>query len=78
MPMGALYPNLPRLLTFLYAVTRLGTVIPAASAALVPVLAALGGWLFLGEALGPMKILGIGVVMAGILLASGVNWPRTK
>lgn len=65
-------------LTFLYAVTRLGTVIPAASAALVPVLAALGGWLFLGEALGPMKILGIGVVMAGILLASGVNWPRTK
>ena len=59
-------------LTFLYAVRRLGHVIPSASAAAVPILAALGGWLFLGETLSASKAIGIMIVALGILLASGI------
>ena len=59
-------------LTFLYAINTLGAPVAAASAALVPVLAALGGWMFLGEPIGPLKATGILVVAAGIALASGL------
>ncbi|MSU90015.1 EamA family transporter [Rhodobacteraceae bacterium 2CG4] len=57
--------------TFFYAVRHLGASRSAAFAALVPVLAAVGGWALLGEAIGPVKAAGIAVVSAGVALASG-------
>lgn len=57
--------------TFLFAVQHLGSAIPAASAALVPVIATLGGWVFLTEPIGLLKAIGIAIVAAGVLLASG-------
>jgi len=57
--------------TFLYAVKQLGPAIPAASAALVPVIASLGGWVFLSEPIGILKAISIVIVAAGVLLASG-------
>ena len=57
--------------TFFFAISRLGTAPAAAFAALVPGLAALGGWGVLGEPLDPVKIAGLGVVTLGVLLASG-------
>lgn len=57
--------------TFLFAVARLGPAIPAASAALVPIIAALGGWVFLNEPVGPLKALGICIVALGVVAASG-------
>lgn len=58
--------------TFLYAVKRLGSTIPAASAALVPILAAIGGQIFLQETLNTTKMVGIAIVVLGIILASGI------
>lgn len=58
--------------TYFYAVQHLGASRSAAFAALVPVLAALGGWLVLGETIGPVKAAGILIVSAGVALASGV------
>jgi len=57
--------------TFLYAVQSLGPAIPAASAALVPVMATLGGLVFLSEPISVLKGVGIVVVALGVLLASG-------
>ncbi len=57
--------------TFLFSVQKLGPAIPAASAALVPVIATLGGWVFLAEPIGFLKAIGIAVVAFGVLLASG-------
>ena len=57
--------------TYFHAIREFGASRTAAFAALVPVLAALGGWVFLGEALGPLKAAGILVVVAGVVLASG-------
>lgn len=62
--------------TFLYAVRSLGAAIPAASAALVPVIAALGGWYYLAEEITSLKAIGIGVVALGVLLASGLLTPE--
>lgn len=59
-------------LTFFYAVTHLGASRTAAFAALVPILAAVGGWIFLGEPIGILKAIGIGIVATGVALASGV------
>ena len=64
--------------TFLYAVQHLGSAIPAASAALVPVIATLGGWVFLSEPISFLKALGIAVVALGVLLASGFFAPRQR
>lgn len=58
-------------ITYFFAITRLGPQRPAALAALVPGLAALGGWWFLGEALRPVEIVGLAVVMVGVALAAG-------
>jgi drug/metabolite transporter (DMT)-like permease len=58
--------------TFLYAVRKLGSAIPAAGAALVPVLAAIGGWIFLDEPISSLKWIGIAIVAVGVALASGV------
>ncbi len=57
--------------TYLFAVQNLGSAIAAASAALVPVLASLGGWVFLGEPIGVLKTIGIAIVAVGVVLASG-------
>ncbi|MEM9230285.1 MAG: DMT family transporter [Pseudomonadota bacterium] len=57
--------------TYFYAVNYYGASRTAAAAALVPVLAAAGGWVFLGEAIGPVKAAGILVVSLGVALASG-------
>ncbi|MEM9012819.1 MAG: DMT family transporter [Pseudomonadota bacterium] len=57
--------------TYGYAIERLGATRVAAFAALVPVLAALGGWVFLGEPIGLVKSIGIAVVATGVALASG-------
>lgn len=58
--------------TFLYAVRTLGSAIPAAAAAMVPVIAAIGGWIFLDEPITPLKWLGILIVAGGVALASGI------
>lgn len=58
--------------TFFYAIERLGTPIAAASAALVPILAAIGGWVFLAEPISAAKFLGILVTVTGVVLASGI------
>lgn len=63
---------------FLAAVTRLGSSRAALSGALVPVLSAMGGVLFLGEAVGWRAGLAIALVCAGVVLASGaiaLRWP---
>ncbi len=58
-------------ITYGYAITHLGASRTAAYAALVPVLAALGGWIFLDEPIGAVKTAGILVVSLGVALASG-------
>lgn len=63
--------------TFLFAVQTLGPAISAASAALVPVMAALGGWIFLSEPIGLLKAIGILIVAIGVLLASGIVGRKT-
>ncbi|MEM6467751.1 MAG: DMT family transporter, partial [Pseudomonadota bacterium] len=59
-------------ITFGYAVSKLGASRTAAFAALVPGLAALGGWVILGEPIPPNKALGLGAASLGVLLASGI------
>ncbi len=56
---------------FLAAVTRLGSSRAALSGAVTPVLSALGGVLFLGEAVGWRAGTAIALVCAGVVLASG-------
>ncbi|MEL7216546.1 MAG: DMT family transporter [Pseudomonadota bacterium] len=58
-------------ITYAYALRHIAPSKVAACAALVPPLAALSGWVFLGEPVGVVKALGIAVVAAGVLLASG-------
>ncbi|WP_238371853.1 DMT family transporter [Heliomarina baculiformis] len=57
---------------FGYAVRILGAAETAAFGALTPILALLGGVAFLGEAVTPLKILGVALVAAGVFLASGI------
>lgn len=64
--------------TYLYAIKNLGAQIPAASAALVPVLAGLGAWVFLDETLSPAKGLAMGVTCVGVVLASGLVRQRKR
>ncbi len=58
-------------ITYFVAVRAFGPSQVAAFAALVPVLAALGGWLFLAEPIGWLKGTGIMIVAVGVALASG-------
>lgn len=56
--------------TYGFAIGRLGAARTASFAALVPILAALGGWAMLGESIPWSKGIGIVVVATGVALAS--------
>ena len=58
--------------TYLYAIGALGAPTSAAAAAFVPVLAALGGAVFLAEPVSALKWLGVAVAASGVALASGL------
>ena len=58
---------------FSYAVRLLGAAEFAAFGALTPILALLGGVLFLGESVTYLKIFGIILVAVGVFLASGIT-----
>ena len=60
------------MLLFTYAVQLLGAAQTAAFGALIPVLALLGGVVFLGEVVTPFKLGGVVLVMLGVFLASGI------
>jgi len=62
--------------TYLYCVRHFGAAITAAYGALVPVMATIGAWLILGEAIGLFKSIGIVVVCTGVALASGAIGKR--
>ncbi|NRF65656.1 DMT family transporter [Aquincola sp. S2] len=57
--------------TFSAAIDRLGAARAAAFGALAPVVSALGGWWWLGEALGLVDGLAVAAAVAGVALASG-------
>jgi len=57
---------------FGYAVRVLGAAETAAFGALTPILALLGGAMILGEIITPLKVVGVGLVVVGVFLASGV------
>lgn len=59
------------MLLFTYAVKKLGAVQTAAFGALTPILALIGGVILLDEIISPSKLLGICLVTAGVLFASG-------
>lgn len=53
------------------AITRLGAAQAAAFGALAPVVSALGGWWWLGDALTAWDLLAVAAAVLGVLLASG-------
>lgn len=55
-----------------YAVQILGAAETAAFGALTPILALLGGAVFLDETVTPLKVTGVALVAAGVFLASGI------
>jgi drug/metabolite transporter (DMT)-like permease len=57
--------------TYAFAVSRIGASRAAVSGALVPVLAAFGGLVILGEAPGPFVLAGVVITAAGVALSSG-------
>jgi len=57
---------------FGYAVRILGAAETAAFGALTPILALVGGAMFLGETVTPLKVVGVVLVAVGVFLASGV------
>ena len=59
------------MLLFTYAVKQLGAAQTAAFGAITPILSMLGGIIFLGELITPLKLLGICLVTTGVLFASG-------
>lgn len=65
-------------MTYGYALSKIAPSKVAACAALVPVMAAIGGWIFLGEPISTAKAAGITIVALGVLLASGVVHARQR
>jgi len=57
--------------TFSVAIERLGAAPAAAFGALAPVVSAIGGWIWLGDALSPLDAVAVIVAVAGVALASG-------
>ena len=60
------------MLLFTYAVRLLGAAQTAAFGALIPILALLGGAVFLGEDVTALKFVGVALVAFGVFLASGM------
>jgi drug/metabolite transporter (DMT)-like permease len=60
------------MLLFTYAVRALGAAQTAAFGALIPILALLGGVVFLGEEVTALKLVGVALVAFGVFLASGM------
>lgn len=58
-----------------FSMARLPAAFTAVSLLMQPVLAALFAWVVLGEALGPLQLLGGAVILCGILLARGGSRP---
>jgi drug/metabolite transporter (DMT)-like permease len=58
--------------TFAVAIRHLGASQAAAFGALVPVVSALGGWWWLGDALGVVEVIAVVCAALGVALASGV------
>lgn len=64
---------------FGYAVRIIGAAEAAAFGALTPILALLGGAVFLAETITPFKVVGVVLVAVGVFLASGVlSKPRSS
>ena len=57
---------------FSYAVKLLGAAQSSAFGALTPLMALMGGVLFLGETVTPLKVFGVILVAVGVFLASGI------
>lgn len=63
---------------FGFAVRMIGAAEAAAFGALTPILALLGGAVFLAETITPFKVVGVTLVAVGVFLASGVlSKPRS-
>jgi drug/metabolite transporter (DMT)-like permease len=60
------------LLLYGYAVRQLGAAETGAFGALVPMLALVGGALFLGEEVNAVKVAGVALVAVGVFMASGI------
>ena len=60
------------MLFYNFAIRQLGSAQTAAFGALTPILALIGGFLFLGETITPFKSTGIFIVAVGVVLASGI------
>ena len=60
------------MLFYNFAIRQLGSAQTAAFGALTPILALIGGFLFLGETITPLKSVGIFIVAIGVVLASGI------
>ena len=60
------------MLLYNFAIRRLGPAQTAAFGALTPILALIGGFIFLGESITLLKSVGIFVVAIGVVLASGI------
>ncbi len=58
------------------AIGRLGAARAAAFGGLAPVISALGGWWWLGDALAPLDWLAVALALVGVALASGVVQAR--
>ena len=60
------------MLLYNFAIRQLGPAQTAAFGALTPILALIGGFVFLGETITPLKSVGIFIVAIGVVLASGI------
>ena len=60
------------MLLYNFAIQQLGPAQTAAFGALTPILALVGGFIFLNEPITLIKTLGIFIVAIGVLLASGI------
>jgi len=60
------------MLLYNFAIRQLGPAQTAAFGALTPILALIGGFVFLGETITLLKSLGILIVAVGVILASGI------
>ena len=60
------------MLLYNFAIRQLGPAQTAAFGALTPILALMGGFVFLGESITPSKSVGIFIVAVGVILASGI------